>query len=685
MDSFGAIRKLARAKHDEMKGQADGDLRGTSLLAAARRVTGIAAMRVPAQHPLLAGGSGALVGTAPALSIYIDDALDDVLAAYVEAHEFGHIWIETPIELAIVPRSSDPGNPEEHSPTGIRRVEAYSPEELRERHANVFAREFLLPCPEARRRFLLGHSASQIATDLGLPLRLVTQQLAVALLLPEPVDPKEVRSPVHPLDPSQRTAAEFEGAPLLVEAGPGTGKTKTLVGRIEHLLKKGVPAAGILILTFSNKAAREIRERIAKASPAAAGELWAGTFHSFGLELLRKYGDRENLRLPIQILDQADQLRFLEAELAELELDHFLWLSEPAFALRHVLGAISRAKDELFGPDEYAKAAARMLADAGADPKLILKAEKAAEVARVYRHYDMRLRADGVVDFADLINRPIELMRKHPEIRDELRQQYAHVLVDEYQDVNRASAVLLKELAGVGKTLWVVGDARQSIYRFRGAAPTNTTEFEKDYPQGVRKSLSVNYRSRQQIVRTFGTYADHMKVGVGRANNLEARRGPGPNAVDLNVATDKDSEIAGIAATIRAFKAKGVPYRCQAILCRGHSYLQEIAGALEAADIPVLNLGEIFEREEVRDLLAILSFVAEPHRGALMRLATLPRYRMPLDDVRTFLDAARDSGTTPLETLKGARKIERLSTRGQEALAILSADLAGVAFMSRPG
>jgi superfamily I DNA/RNA helicase len=312
-------------------------------------------------------------------------------------------------------------------------------------------------------------------------------------------------------------------------------------------------------------------------------------------------------------------------------------------------------------------------------------ARKAAEVAGVYRHYEDRLRAEGIVDFADLMNRPIEILRGHPNIRDELRQQYVQILVDEYQDVNRASALLLKELAGDGKTLWVVGDARQSIYRFRGAAPTNTTNFEKDYPSAERKSLAVNYRSRRQIVDTFVTYADQMEVGRQRQNALQAKRGPGNEAVDYNVATDRDSEVAGLAAAIGHYRSQGSDYRNQAILCRGHSYLQKIVAGLGAVGIPVLNLGDIFERKEIRDLLSLLSFVSEPHRAGLMRLATLPRYHMPLGDVRTFLAAADEMEKTPLAALKMANDIPGISSAGQRVLRQLGTDLDAIGFKTGPG
>ncbi len=686
MDSFGAVRRLAREKHDAMKARASGDGTAVALLAQARAATKAVTQAIPPEHPLLAGGDGALHRNGLTPSIYISNVLAPDQAAYVEAHEFGHLWIETPTEPAVAPRNSDPSTPEENTPLGLRRVEAYSPEELRERYANVFGREFLLPCSEAKRLFGLGRSAKQIATGIGIPIGLVNQQLAAALLLPEPpTEAKAVERDRPGLDESQKTAAEHEGSPLLVEAGPGTGKTRTLIARIEYLLARNVPAPSILVMTFSNKAAREIKERVAGTVPGAAPEIWAGTFHSFGLELLRKYGHLDGIGEPVRLLDQADQLALLERELPRLGLDHYLRLHEPLFELRNIIGAISRAKDEVFPPQSYADAAQRMLLKANSDEELLLRAEKAAEVARVYAHYDACLRAEGIVDFADLINRPIEILRKHLDIRDELRGQYTHILVDEYQDVNRASALLLKELAGDGERLWVVGDARQSIYRFRGAAPSNTTDFEKDYPNGKRLPLTVNYRSRKQIVDTFGTYAASMGVGGGRNNSLRAHRGAGADPIGFSVAPDSNTEIAGIAAAIQRWHSAGCAYREQVVLCRSHSNLQKIATGLEAAGIPVLYLGDLFERPEVRDLLSLLSFACERHRGGLMRVATLPLWRTPLADVRTLLAHAAETEKTPLAALADVEKLDELSPAGKTALARLRSDVDGVGFKTGPG
>lgn len=686
MDSFGAVRARAAEEH-RLSCAVSADGKAASVLSAAREREGLSVKTLPRAHPLLGGGDGALRRESKV--IYIADHLADDVAAFVEAHEFGHYWLETPDDPAVVRAGADPGGPERGTPLGLNRVEDYSPEELRERYANVFGREFLLPRHEARRLFIEDKlTAPDIARALVIPVALVRQQLAAALLLP----PDRAPSPDAPkspkerpeLDPSQLEASRYSGAPLLVEAGPGTGKTRTLVARIEHLLKLGVAPSSILALTFSNKAAREIRERVAATMPEAAVEIWAGTFHAFGLELLRKHGSIVDVAQPVKLLDQSDQMEMLESDLSNLGLDHYLRLYEPLADLKYILTAISRAKDDVVSPAEYAIAADKMHRDAKTDDDLV-KAEKAREVAGVFKRYDHIMRDKGQVDFADLVSRPLEIFEREPTVLEALRAKFTHILVDEYQDVNLASAKLVKELAGDGANLWVVGDARQSIYRFRGAAPTNTRDFENDYPAGVRRSLKINYRSRKEIVDAFCGFAGVMSVGRGKSVALTANRGASPGAIDFNVALDRPAEIQGIASQIRRYRDDGIPFREQAVLCRTHTHLERIAAGLEAAAIPILYLGDLFERPEVRDMLALISFVAEHNRGGLFRVATLPPYKMQIADVRTFLANASKLEIPPRKALDVPVAMNGVSDGGRVSLRKFSEDLKGIEFRTGPG
>ncbi len=674
MEGFDTVRMLARRIHEEASAHAGGKKSATGLLDGATAITGIKRQSVPDDDPVLCGAEAILDTSVSA--IFFKQGVAPEQAVFYQAHEFGHHFLDSATG-ACSKSDIDVTMPEERIPLGIQLVEGYGPRERRECQANVFAREFLLPSSEARRLFSVERlTASKIAKRLGLPIELVYQQLSQALLIPEFEVSLQPSLQVPALDTSQQAAAEAENGPHLIEAGPGTGKTRTLIARIEWLLNRGVDPSSILVLTFSNKAAEELRERVAVSTPKAAPAIWAGTFHAFGLEVLRKYGDRLGMDSNVRLADPSDALLLLEERLPSLPLKHYLSLYEPAFVLRDILTAISRAKDELIGPAEYWEFGKKMLAVAGNDADKCVAAEKVIEVAEVFAAYESILREESVVDFADLIVRPVKLLQEHPEVGEALREQYKCILIDEYQDVNRASGVLLKLLAGDGNTLWVVGDARQSIYRFRGASPLNIRNFERDFPEAKRLSLDVNYRSQDSVVRIVEAFAVKMKASAGGLPaQWTAERGDQGSEIVMGVATDLEAEAAGIAEEIRQRRSRGIAYRDQAVLCRSHTNLARFATHLEALDIPVLYLGDLFERPEIRDMLALISFTCEPERGGLLRVATFPEYSIPLEDVRAVLAFARDQGIFPLEAITRLGEICDITKSGRKGLWLLKSHL----------
>ena len=677
MEGFDTVRVLARRKHDEACAAAGGKKSALELLGGAAAITGIVCQPVPDDDPVLSGAEAVLDSLVS--GIFYKKGVSAEEAAFYQAHEFGHHFLDSTTGACSV-SDIDVTMPEERIPLGIQRVEGYGPRERRECQANVFAREFLLPSSEARRLFSEERlSAADIAKRLGVQIGLIHQQLAQALLVPEL---QVYTTPSHEApapDSSQRAAAEAESGPHLIEAGPGTGKTRTLIARIGWLLDRGVDPSSILVLTFSNKAAEELRERVAVSAPDAAPAIWAGTFHAFGLEVLRKFGDRLGLDPDVRLADPGDALLLLEEQLPSLPLNHYLRLYEPAFALRDILGAISRAKDELIDPGRYRKFGEKMLAAAGRDAEKREVSEKAIEVAAVFAVYESILREKGVVDFADLIVKPVNLLQEHPEVGQDLRSQYKWILVDEYQDVNRASGVLLKLLAGDGKNLWVVGDARQSIYRFRGASPLNIRNFEKDFSNAKRLSLDVNYRSQERVVRLFEAFAAKMKAnGGGLPAKWRAERGDQGGEIVMEVATDLQAEGAGLASEIKHRRDQGIAYRDQAILCRSHAYLARFALELEAHGIPVLYLGDLFERPEIRDMLALISFTCEPERGGLLRVAAFPEYGISLQDVRALLGFAAAEDIYPLKAIARLDGIPGLTEAGRHGLTLLNSHLAFV-------
>ena len=532
-----------------------------------------------------------------------------------------------------------------------------------------------------------GKTPESIASDLGLPLAVARQQLIDGLLIPTYAGPEpEKRKQDPPLDSFQVEAAEFSDAPLLLEAGPGTGKTRTLVARIVHLIEQKADPASIVALTFSNKAAQELSERVSAVLPEAAANIWTGTFHAFGLELIRKYHDHPQLGFPpdVAVIDKSDAVAFLEEVLPLLPLDHYKNLWDPLVNLKDIVGAISRAKDELVSPAAYKQLAEQML-HAARDDESRETAEKALEVAAVYERYEQLLAENKLLDFGDLIMKPTVLLEEDACLREALQIQYRHVLVDEYQDVNRASAKLLKAIAGAGERLWVVGDARQSIYRFRGASSANMARFGADFPGAKRLTLGRNYRSTQEITDAYCGFSRSMTASSGMLPlQLAAERGRSGVIPQLCQVTDDGAEQAAAAASALELQKAGVPLRDQAMLFRSNSRLSEFAAALEKRGIAVLHLGSLFERDEIRNLLSLLSFIADPAGSALVRLATLAPDRVPLADVSLFLAYCRDTRTRALDVLKGADNIEGLSSTARDGFAALARDLDGFSLGSSP-
>ncbi|RMH21667.1 MAG: ImmA/IrrE family metallo-endopeptidase [Acidobacteria bacterium] len=677
MDAFEVARIRARAWHEEA---AAGDDPGAWEL-----VERVARARGYELVPLAAGD--ALLDSAEAMldrqleAIFYRAAESTAERAALIAHELGHLALHEHQPAICRDDDVDASTPDEPSPAGASRVEAYGVRERQELQANVFARELLLPRPLARALFLdRGLTASAIAGRRQLPLDVVRQQLCDALLIPAGDDggDGETAGGGGDLDPSQEAAARHRGGALLLEAGPGTGKTRALVGRVVHLVESGADPASILALTFSNKAAAEITERVAEVLPAAAPLIWTGTFHAFGLELLRQHHQRLELEADVPVVDRSDAIELLEELLPTLGLIHHQNLYEPAIELREILAAISRAKDELVGEEAYA-ALARAMLDAAGDDAERVAAERALEVAAVYRVYQHALRAKRAVDFGDLIMLPVQLLESEPGVRRAVRLRHRHVLVDEYQDVNRASARLLQAVAGDGSRLWVVGDARQSIYRFRGASAANLARFGDDFPGATARALARNYRSTAAIVAACSRFARTMRVSRRCLDlDLEAARGDVGPPPDLRVAADPEGEAAAIAARVRQLEAAGVPLYRQAVLCRSNATLNALAEACEARGIPVLHLGSLFERDEVRDMLSLLTLFADAWGSGLVRVAALPAYAVPLADVRAVLAKARQGESTVLELLARPQEIEGVSPAGAAGLARLGRDLRGL-------
>jgi UvrD-like helicase family protein/uncharacterized protein DUF955 len=664
VEAFESIRVAAANLHDELVAGGIRPDRPMDLVLAALKHFDLELAWLPPGDPALKGAR-ALFDHQGGIICCADEG-DTATRACLIAHEIGHVSVHG-ASSECATDDIDASRSIEAAPVGLQRVEDYGVRERRELQANVFAREFLLPRAAARCKHLDGETASAIAQALQLPKDLVRQQLVDALLLPS-APPAESEQPAQAgrSDPSQDRAAEHRGPAFQLQAGPGTGKTRTLVKRVVSLVRDGVDPSSVLVLTFSNRAAGELLERLTAVAPDEAPKLWIGTFHAFGLDLIRRYHDKFDLPPDPPLFDRSDAIEVLEEVLPTLPLVHYRNLWDPSLVLRDIVGAISRAKDELVDAERY-----RTLAQAMEPGE---QATKALEVAQVYGLYQIALRACRAVDFGDLIMRPTLLLESDEAVRTAIRLRHRHVLVDEYQDVNRASARLLRAVAGDGRRLWIVGDARQSIYRFRGASSINMARFAQEYPHAVIDRLAVNYRSTQEVIDAFEAVAPRMQASQGMIPlELEADHGFSGIRPQLRRFETLEDEAEGIAASVRELEAAGIRLRDQAVLCRTNSRLNDIAAALELRGIPVLHLGSLFERDEIRDQLALLTLAIDPFGDGLARAGAMPRYDVSLQDIRTAIGLLRELPGTAASKDEG-RGLQSCTLPGRPARTRASCD-----------
>ena len=680
MDATAAARREAERIHRAAVAAGDDPWKLLDLVRqeAARRDLDVYAL--PPGDSQLKGGRA--VFDSQAGIILYEDTGSEFDRAFLIAHELGHVVLEGGTQ-DVVTEQVEPDRSVEDAPVGIEKVLDYGVRERREIRMDLFARELLLPRSVVRHLHVSeGCSSTDIAKRLGAPTQVVQQQLLDALLLPAEdafVESIAVSAVAFTPDPTQIAAAEHHNSAFQLQAGPGTGKTRTLVRRIESLLAEGVDPMSILVLTFSNKAANELSERLAASNPATATAMWIGTFHAFGLDIVRRFHDKLGLPPDPRLIDRSEAIELLEEELPRLPLRHYRNLWDPALDLSEMLHAISRAKDEVVDAARYRELAQAMAGNAGHDADAATRAEKCLEVALLFETYERLLAAGQLIDFGDLVAQPVRLVETDAEVRMALKARHQHVLVDEYQDVNRASVRLLKAIVGDGRNLWVVGDARQSIYRFRGASSTNMAQFSKDFPGAQVRQLAVNYRSRQEVIKVFTAFSSTMKASAGALPlQLTADRGSLGALPEFRVVRSTDDEISAVAAAIQAQQEAGIPYRRQALLCASNARLSDIAEGLEARGIPVLHLGSLFERPEIKDLLALLSMLTDPHAVGLVRAATMPAHEMPLQDVMHIIGHLRESKASVLDWRQADVQLPSLAAESQTALVRVASLFAGL-------
>lgn len=423
------------------------------------------------------------------------------------------------------------------------------------------------------------------------------------------VDPESL---TRGLNDRQREAVTHAGSPLLILAGAGSGKTRVLTHRIAYLLATGRARAGeILAITFTNKAAAEMRERAGALVGDDARRMWVSTFHSACVRLLRYEHEAAGLSSSFTIYDAQDSQRLIQMVLKAMDVDI------KRFTPKMVAARISDAKNELIGPARYAETA-------GKDPVSRI-------VAEAYVEYDKRMRASNALDFDDLIMRTVDLLRENPLIAEHYHRRFRHILVDEYQDTNHAQYVLVRALVGDGKDgvepaeLTVVGDSDQSIYAFRGATIRNIEEFERDFTGARTILLEQNYRSTQNILSAANAV---IARNTGRrAKNLWTASGDGA-LITLDAADSEHDEARFVVGEIDRLADSGVEWGDIAVFYRTNAQSRALEELLVRQGIPYRVVGgtRFYERREIKDALAYLQVISNPDDTvAARRVLNVPK------------------------------------------------------------
>ncbi len=437
------------------------------------------------------------------------------------------------------------------------------------------------------------------------------------------------------LNTTQKEAVLHVDSPLIIFAGAGTGKTRVITHRIAYLVSKGISPLNILAVTFTNKAAEEMRKRVDALVPGKGRAVWISTFHSFCAQLLRIEAKNIGLNPEFLIYDSSDQKSVLKSCVKELNLD------EKKFKPGRLIELISRAKDDLLDADSYAihsQAANDYLRETAAS---------------IYTLYQKKLNEAGALDFGDLLMKTVNALKEHDAVREKYQERFRYILVDEYQDTNHAQYILTKCLSAKHKNICVVGDDDQSIYSWRGADIRNILEFERDYPGCRTVKLEKNYRSTTNILSAAWQVIKNNKTRVEKKLWTENPEG---QAIQVFESTNETEEAEKITDEVQCLvKSKGLKLNDFAVFYRTNAQSRVMEDAFRRAGIPYAVVGTVrfYERAEVKDIMAYLRLVHNPNDNvSFKRVINVPR---------------RGIGKTSLETLESKASDANLSLWGASA------------------
>lgn len=455
------------------------------------------------------------------------------------------------------------------------------------------------------------------------------------------------------LNPEQLEAASHFEGPLLVLAGAGSGKTRVLTARVSHLISEhGVPPDRILAVTFTNKAAGEMRDRITRLLGGEPSGMWVGTFHSVGARLLRRHADRLGWERSFSIFDSDQSLRLVKNVQDSIGLDPKRW------SPKAIRAEISNAKNQLVDGDTFAK-------DTGGSFDLFLR-----NVGSVFTEYQRALKDQNAFDFDDLLMKPVQLFEDYPDLLDRYRERFSFILVDEYQDTNRAQFRFVELLAQGHENLMVVGDPDQSIYAWRGADIRNILDFEVAFPGALVVALEVNYRSSERILDAANAV---IVENVNRPDKTLRTDRTGGEKITLVETFDESDEARWIVGEIetRIRETPGLSYNGCAVLYRTNAQARALEDAFRREGVPYQVVGGVrfYERREIQDVLAYLRLISNPKDAvAFGRVVNYPRRAVGLTTQEHMARWAAEQGLTLLEASARADEIPDVRAAGANGL-----------------
>ena len=496
------------------------------------------------------------------------------------------------------------------------------------------------------------------------------------------------------LNPAQKKAVTFGEGPLLIVAGAGTGKTTVITERIAWLiLEKKIETDHLLALTFTEKAAAEMEERIDVLLPMGYVDLWVSTFHAFCERVLKDNALEIGLPPDFKLLSVTDQVLLIQKNFDKFDLDYYRPLGNPTKFVQALVRHFSRAKDENILPDEYIEFADKLKPVKGQDDgdEEISEDKRVQEVANAYKVYQQLLLENSAMDFGDLILYTIKLFKTRPKILKKYQEQFKYILVDEFQDTNYAQYELIKLLSAPKNNLTVVGDDDQSVYKFRGAAISNILEFKKDFPESDEIVLTDNYRTKQNILDLSYKFIkqndpNRLEYQLSKGK-IDPKGAPLKNKISkkLKSATGKDGviqhlhfnsyldEASGVTKKILELKKKNkkLLWSDFAILIRANSYASEFINSLSRHDIPHQFLASkgLYGQPEIMDIVAYMKMLDNYHESAAMwRVLNFKQFKLPVDYLMTISRYAAMKRMSLFEAMRQVRAIPGISSSGHHVI-----------------